>query len=318
MRIIFVPQFPTEMRYSEWWFTEFPKQFRERGFDVIVLGEKYSIGMRRRLTNAQGFSPIARAIEFEMRQIEEYMLLDLHDDDILFLADISFPGLFVNILYHKKCPNKYAFCHATSLNKLDYYESVRGSKFPAETAQALLFDNIFIGSKYHQDKLQWPNTMVTYLPFPPFKKEIYTNNKVIDIMSAARPTPQKVDIKLERKIESFFKLEVQRPKSGSWVNYYWNLQSSKILIITAFEDTFGYQIVDAIMNNCIPLARRDLAYPELLPDEYLYSDEDELFHKIDYILNANVDWVPKVGVPKLLCEEQMNKFYDVICGEMSI
>jgi len=47
---------------------------------------------------------------------------------------------------------------------------------------------------------------------------------------------------------------------------------SKILLITAHEDTFGYQIVDAIINGCVPLARNDLAYPELLPKEYLYND----------------------------------------------
>ncbi len=37
MRIIFVPQFPSDLRYQEWWFTEFPKQFRARGFEVVTL-----------------------------------------------------------------------------------------------------------------------------------------------------------------------------------------------------------------------------------------------------------------------------------------
>jgi len=40
-RIIFVPQYPTPMRYQEWWISEFPKKFREAGFEVKVLGEKY-------------------------------------------------------------------------------------------------------------------------------------------------------------------------------------------------------------------------------------------------------------------------------------
>lgn len=316
MRIIFVPQFPTNMRYQEWWFSEFPKQFKKRGFEVLTLGEKHVDIIKRVSYDPSLFSPVTQAISFETKQIEEYMALDIKSTDILFVSDISFPGLFCNILFHKRCPSMYAFCHATSINYLDYFAGVAQYKFPIESEHASMFNKVFIGSKYHQLRLQWPNTMVTYLPFPSITTQLINIEKTIDIMSASRPSPQKVDSKLEENLEDFFKLKIQRPQSNTWEDYHLNLHKSKILLITAFEDTFGYQIVDAVMNNCIPLARRDLAYIELLPDEYLYSNEDELFHKIDYILNANVDWVPKVGVPKLLCEEQMNKFYDVICDEM--
>ena len=41
MRLILALQYPTKMRYSEWWFTEFPKQFRKYFDEVIVLGENY-------------------------------------------------------------------------------------------------------------------------------------------------------------------------------------------------------------------------------------------------------------------------------------
>ena len=41
-RIIFVPQYPTPMRYQEWWFTELPWKFREAGFDVHVSNRKKS------------------------------------------------------------------------------------------------------------------------------------------------------------------------------------------------------------------------------------------------------------------------------------
>ena len=32
---------------------------------------------------------------------KEFMFLDLEDDDILFLADLSYIGFFANILYYK-------------------------------------------------------------------------------------------------------------------------------------------------------------------------------------------------------------------------
>jgi hypothetical protein len=131
-------------------------------------------------------------------------------------------------------------------------------------------------------------------------------------MSASRPTPQKVDMELESFVERSFNLKIARPTSNTWYTYYKNLASAKILLITAFEDTFGYQIVDAVTNNCIPLARRSFAYPELLPDNYLYSNKIELFNRIDDILNLE----EKVLVPSLLCENQMNNFFSVICEEM--
>jgi len=319
MRIIFIPQFPAKLRYSEWWFTEFPKQFRERGFEVLTLGEKYVELIQHRRSTLDMFSPINQAIEFETEQIKEYMMLDIQDDDILFLADISFPGFFANTLYHKQCSKMYAFCHATSLNKYDYFTSVSYSKFQVESSHAYLFDSIFVGSKYHEEKLQivnhvsWGNTKVTYLPFSPIS--LFPEpplKKTIDIMSASRPSVQKVDTLLENFIEKELGIEIQRPISNSWGEYFRNLQKSKVLLITAFEDTFGYQIVDAVTNNCIPLARTSFAYPELLERDYLYANKHELVTKLEFLLALE----EQPQIPRLICEEHMKRFYDVICSEM--
>lgn len=318
MRIIFVPQFPSEMRYQEWWFSELPNQFRQRGFEVLTLGEHYINKTKGASYDPSIFSPIKQSIFLESLQINEYMDLDIKDDDILFLADISFPGLFPNVLYHKECPKMYAFCHATSINKMDYFQSVSYSKFPVESSHSILFDTVFVGSEYHQRKLQaidmryWKNTMVTYLPFPTIFFDQEPINKTIDIISASRKNVQKVDEILEDLVEARFGT-IQRPQARTWTEYQHNLQSSRILLITSHEDTFGYQIVDAIMNGCIPLARRSLAYPELLDNQFLYSTSGELLSKISRILEYDEDVFRE---PKLLCEEQMNKFYDVICSEM--
>lgn len=312
MRIIFVPQFPSEMRYQEWWYTEFPKQFEAHGFEVLTLGEKYLDVIKHRRSTLDMFSPINQAIEFETEQIREYMLLDIRDDDILFLADLSFPGFFANVLFHKQCPRMFAFCHATSLNYADYFEGVRYSKFPTESAHAEMFNAVFVGSEYHEYKLNWPNTLVTYLPFQPVEYKIAGVDKTTDVMSASRPSPQKVDSELEAYIEKEMGIKIKRPVSDTWGQYSWNLQESKVLLITAKEDTFGYQIVDAINNNCIPIARNALSYPELLEREYLYENDLELLGKLELL--TNVDSPPPV--PKLLCREQMNKFYDVICEVM--
>ncbi len=307
-RIIFVPQYPTPNRYQEFWLWKFIEEFRRAGFEVITLGNQYIDSMRRHRGDTSNFSPINDSIELESRQIAEYMTMKIDESDILFLSDLSFPGLFCNALYHKKPKRMFAFCHATSLNRFDYFEDVRYSKFSVETAHSLLFEKVFVGSQYHKDKLGWTNTEVTYLPFPPYTG-VSNDPKIYDIVSASRPTKQKVDSELERQVEKEFG-QIVRKETKTWEEYYEFLSQSKVLLISAFEDTFGYQIIDAVMNGCIPIARNSLAYPEILPQNYLYSDKEELFEILDRALWGDLN------VPVILCQEKMDNFFGNIITEM--
>jgi hypothetical protein len=309
-RIIWVPQYPTPMRYQEWWFDEFRKQFEKAGFEVYTLGRKFLQQTKKYVTRPEMFSPIEAAIDFETAQINEYMKMDIKVDDILFLADISFPGFFANVLHHKK-PNKcFAYCHATSLNKYDYFEPVMNSKHMVEMGQSRLFNEIFLGSYYHQRKLNWINTKVFRLPFPPFNN--YTNldpNKSILIASAARPTKQKVDLDIEKHFHVVRREQV-KGLPDTWEGYYTFLSMSKILLVTSHEETFGYQVVDAVMNDCVPLVPNRCSYPELVPEQYTYSSLDSLKEKIKMVEQG------KLRTPSLICEGEMKMFYENIIQRM--
>jgi hypothetical protein len=312
MRIIFVPQYPAKMRYQEWWFTQFPIEFEKKGYEVVTLGKNILSSLSSEAAQKEMFSPIKAAIDFELAQINEYISMDILDDDILFLADLSFPGFFSNVLYHKKPHKCYAFCHATSLNNLDYFEPVRFSKFPCETAHANLFRKIFLGSYYHMRKLStWRNTVVTYLPYPPeLCKSDVIKEKKYKFCSASRPTEQKVDTFIEKAIEGTFNDKIVRMDHSSWDSYYSFLSSSKILLISAKEDTFGYQIIDAIINGCVPIAPNKLSYPEILPKEYLYDDYNSLTKIISLVLTG------ELGIPKVMCDNSMKNFYDELSYAM--
>jgi len=317
-RIIFVPQFPTRMRYPEWWFWKLPTEFANAGFSVVILGEKYleSINVRVDSALANGnFAPNNRAIEFETSQINEYMTMEVRDDDILFLADLSFPGLFANILHHKK-PYKmkaYAFCHATSLNDYDYFSKVRHSKFPVEAAQTMMFENIFVGSHYHYNKLaatdRWPSgkTKVVGLPMPP-ERVIHPVpiKKNRFIISTSRPSIQKVDTEIEDAVMARYNTLIGRQLYLTWQDYCVALSESRVLLVTSREETFGYQVVDAIINGCIPVVPNAFSYPELIPNQYRYSNLEELFNILDRINMG------ELGVPELLCKTRINNFYDNI------
>jgi len=313
-RLIYVPQFRQKMRYQEFFLYEFENEFKKYFDEVITLGKDYlenyddpmAISFSSNI-KAGMFSSIEHSIFLETIQIREYMDMEIYDEDFLFMSDLSFPGFFTNVLYHKKPKNCFAYCHASSKNYLDYFEATTYSKFPCETAHSKLFKKIFVGSKYHQDKLGWKNTEVVGLPIPPFKT--FREQKIYDIISVARPNSQKINKSIEDMVERDFG-KIIRKESNSWEEYYKFLSQAKILLISSKEDTFNYSIMEAINNGTIVLAPNKLAFPELLPKEFLYNNYDELRIKIWQNLK-NVE-----PIEKLLCHNLCENFYDNVINMM--
>ena len=278
-RLIFIPQCPVKLRYQEWWYTEFIKNLKPYFSEILTLGDTQTYSSP---TKGE-FSVHTAAIHYETLQIQQYLQLTLQEDDCLLLNDLSYPGLFANVLFHKRPKRCVAICHATSKNRYDYFAKDRKTKFPIETATAKLFDKIIVGSKYHAQKLGWDNTKIILLPDPPFLGYIGgVKNK--DIVSVARPGLQKVNKKLEKLVEKRFGT-IKRPEANTWDEYYQFLADSKILLITSKEETYGYQVIDGIINGCVVLAPRACSYPELLPDKYLYNDWYELMSMINDVTN---------------------------------
>lgn len=307
-RVIFVPQFPTYLRYQEFWFEELTKKFQENFSDVVILGAEYIFNEGNTKSEKDMFSPIQQAINLELYQIFDFQQMKLYDDDILFISDISFPGLFCNILHHKRCKNMYAFVHGTSRNHMDYFEPVKSSKWLVESGHAKLFNKIFLGSEYHQRKLGWKNTEVIGVPVPPF--ETFKEEKKYDIISVVRQNPQKITKEIEDKVEKNFS-KIVRQDVNSWVQYYKFLSSGKVLLITTKEETFGYSCMEAINNGTIVIAPNKFSYPELLPRKYLYDNYNDLELKL---WNALHGWFEKPE--KLLCHDICENFYNNIINEM--
>ena len=254
-RLIFAPQFPTPLRYQEWWLTQFPKEFKKYFDEVVVLGQKFI--ERKRITdrgNTKLFSPINSSVNFELYQIREYMDLEIFEDDVLLLADLSFPGFFSNALYHKKPERCFAICHATSKNAYDYFQPSRKLKWKSESSHAQIFDYVFVATKYHQRKLGWRNTIVTALPDPPIKspEKIQRTNQIV---SVSRPSIQKVNKKIENQIEEEFGKIFRTSDFSlkSWEEYYFFISNFEVMLLTSKEETWGYQVIDAVLNDVIQL-----------------------------------------------------------------
>jgi len=280
-RLIFVPQLPIHMRYQEWWISEFEKNFQKH-FKVITLGKAF---LRDKIftSSDNSFSSVENAIELEQYQINQYLELDIQNDDILFLADISFPGFFSNVLHHKTIKNAFAFCHGTSKNSWDYFKPVRDSKWLVETGHSKLFKKVFVATRYHKDKLGWNNVEVIGVPKPPFKMFKF-DEKEYNIISVCRNSIQKRTKSIEKEVEREFGKLTYRNDFNTWSNYYKFLSKSKILLITSKEDTFNYSVLEAVKNGCVPICPNKLSFPELLEPKFLYDNLSELKYKINYIL----------------------------------
>lgn len=291
-RLILVPQYPTKMRYQEWWLPMFQSALFPHFTEVIVLGD---VKIMER-ADAGAFAPVKASLEFEMSQIQQYIDLDIRDSDTLLLNDISFPGLFTSVLLHKKPKKCYAICHATSLNLGDYFEAEALVKFPMESASSLLFDKIIVGSHYHKNKLEgfgWNNIVVLPLPLPlPPERSIKQTTKKNEVVSVARPSWQKINQTVENSVSKVYPIQYYQGGTG-WDDYYQFLEESKILFISSREDTFGYSIYDAYMTNTYVVAPNKLSFPEILSSEHLYETTHDAVDIIKRVLdNGQYSFTP--------------------------
>lgn len=333
MRLILVPQYPQKLRYQEWWPSEFAKNLSPYFDDIIILGKNF-VDSDLENSNYIGelFSPVNTSIEFETQQINEYMNLELRDDDILLQLDTSFPGFFNNVLYHKRPRRAFSFCHATSVNNYDYFNEVNdnfnNSKLESEKANFSLFDLVFVSSLYHKNKLEsynFPNNIVSLraLPNPPIQgRPKKFSNRRNDIVSVSRPSYQKVNLAVENFIEKEFNTKIVRKNCENWEQYYEFLGDSKIVLINSKEDTYGYAIIDAYMNGCNVVAPRAFAYPEIVPEEdleiqsytsLLYDCGDYMLKNIRNCINSNLD---SCKFTKLKNDYFIRNFYDNLVQKM--
>lgn len=311
-RLIIIPQYPTLLRYQQWWMSQFLDQFEKRYDKIIMLGPNPYYGVEEgNKYSESNFAPTEKAILFELSQMAAYSKMKIQDTDTLLLCDLSYPGLFSSLLFHKRPKKCYAICHATSKNKYDIFSKVRSIKYPIEKNTAQLFDKIFVGSQYHAEKLGWPNIEVHPLPLPTFPTYyVKWNEKEFDFVTVARSGIQKRTKRIEKHIKMIFGKEVVPPPPlYTWNDYYSFLSKSRFLIITAKEETFGYQVVDAILNGCIPIAPRAYSYPELLPDQYLYSTEMEMGYRIHQLMANPI-------IPELLVQDKCTLFYTNLTKSM--
>jgi len=152
--IYYIPIEPLEERYTEQWFTEFPKEFRKAGFKVQVIE-----GISLTNTVETGtFLDINSTIAYknsQMIQISELFYSNkVQENDIFFFGDTEFWG--IESLRLMSDMNKvkikiYSFLHAASYIEEDAFQIAEEYQKYTELGWILSADKVFVGTQHHKN-----------------------------------------------------------------------------------------------------------------------------------------------------------------------
>lgn len=303
-----IHQYPATNRYQEWWIKEFPNRLSQEGLNIIhsVPG----IGLEFQVNKAE-FSPLSNSVEWETDQMNS--LLAYISNNIvgklgILHLDLSFPGIFTSMIplikkIHQNC-KIYFFCHATSINRLDYFAHVRTQKWKLEKFCIENSSLVFVSTEYHKNKLtrHIPNMKhkiisIGGLPIDPALSELASRTTRVEnsesryVVIPSRPNKQKVSLyfidTLRKKLKKYdIDLVLTYQENLTLLEYYKKISGSKCVVLNSKEDTFGYPILESSILKVPILVNECCSYRELLNDNCFYKNIDEL---VDKIISNNLD-----------------------------
>jgi glycosyltransferase involved in cell wall biosynthesis len=256
------------------------------------------------------FLDIERTIQFKARQIEMVSLAfqegKIKDGDWFLVGDIFFPALEA-IKYMAELQNIRisiaGFNYAGRSDANDFVRKLNKWSDYSELAYHQVCDIIFVGSEYHK------NNVVEYFDID--KKKVIVTGYIWDKEKAFALYPQinsKEDyiifphrLSKEKGIDEFLsicnlmsnskfivtsssnnKSQIDFPTNVEYrygitkSEYYLILSSAKYYLSTAYQETFGYTLREALMYNCVICAPNRVCYKEMLPPQVLYNSINEV------------------------------------------
>lgn len=327
-QLVIVPQLPVALRYQEWWPDALVQGLFPYFAGICVLG-RHSDPVE--VDNASFSLPHA-AIRNELNQIDQWLQRTGHPDVpmVLLHCDLSYPGIFHQVLALKRPAHSAVICHASARNRFDVFAGVKG-KWRSERAAAEMYDKVLVATHYHAWKLRsggvtnarvlgaLPHPPASIRPRPFYNASNWPGERPLHFVSVARPTRQKVDQGVEEALKQLTGNAVHRPTGiKTWEHYYHFLDRSKFLVITSREETYGYQVVDAVLRGCIPIAPRACSYPELLPPYLLYDINGSALDRARRIQRIAEEEEGKgLPQPHLLCDNAAAGFYENLAKELT-
>jgi len=275
------------------------------------------------------FLDIVNTCKFKAAQLQ--MIADLfnegkvNDGDAFLIGDIFFPGIEM-IKYMAELlginVRVYGINYAGRADKTDFVQQLSGWADASESGYHLICDGIFVGSDDHKNNvcdyfglntatvhttgLVWDlNYMQEFHEAMGYvEKEDFViwphrwcEEKGIDeLLYFAKNTNKKIIITSSGPKKDLGKLpkNIEYRYSLTKAEYFKLMAKARWYLSTAYQETFGYTIQEAIFFNCNILVPNRACCPEMVPAANVYEhieDVDRLFNNYD--LTVSFDYTSK-------------------------
>lgn len=298
MKLIYLPFENLPQRYTKMWNDSFIAQMKENDICVFLDEEEKKIKKGE-------FLDISGTIIHKSEQIKKVAeLFDkeiIKDGDVFFVPDIFFPAI-EGIRYMAELSNIsvkiVAFNHAGRADSTDYVQRLGNWADVQEKAWHDVCDLVLVGSKYHAEKIKnkfyiepivtgaiWSNAWMNRY------KNLKNTNKEEFVIFPHRLSKEKgvedfIEIANKNKRLQFVVTssgnpkEIQLPNNVKYLpnltkkEYYEVFSKARYYLSTAYQETFGYTLQEAIYFGCKIIAPNDLSYIEYADARCLMEREE--------------------------------------------
>jgi glycosyltransferase involved in cell wall biosynthesis len=301
MKIYHIPIEPYDRRYTRDWIQQFETEFGKADTDyVTILGEQTTAVLREdTVLDSCGTN------YYKMSQLMQLFKLiqnnTIKDDDVIFFADLWFPG--IEALFYIRNNEKVKFkvvgvLHAGTWDNYDftYRNGMRPWGKFIEAGWFVGFDQVYVATHFHKDLIiekcidkgldLYNKIKVTGIPF--YANELRTKypvtNKEDIVVFPHRIAPEKNPQMFDKLAKMFpqYKFVKTIDVTNSAKEYFELLAKSKVMISFAQQETFGYSTVEAMALGNLVIVPNMLSYRETVPpfDRYEWTDEQDILFQV--------------------------------------
>jgi glycosyltransferase involved in cell wall biosynthesis len=275
------------------------------------------------------FLDIVNTCKFKAAQLQ--LVADLFNEgkiengDAFLVGDIFFPGI-ESIKYMAELQGidvrVYGINYAGRADKTDFVQQLSSWSDASELGYHLICDGIFVGSEDHKTNVVnyfGLNTATVHVTgyvwdleyMNSFKNQIgevvkedfviwphrWCNEKGIDeLLQFAKQTKKKIIITSSGPAKNLGKLpkNIEYKANLTKLEYFTLMAKARWYLSTAYQETFGYTISEAIYYNCNILVPDRACCPEMVPAENVYKNIDNVDRLFDsYDLTVPFEWTAK-------------------------
>lgn len=305
-------------RYSKQWNQWFPRYLKSTRIPHQVVWGKTKVTELNQKevldiygTHLYKFNQLSQLVTFLKKG-------DIKANDVLFFHTLWFTG--VDSLQYIRQSLGIEFkivgiLHAGSYDPWDFRTRLGMKPWALHLERAWLtfIDRIFVASEFHrkllleQIDLNPDKVMVTRLPLK--VSEIQESRQRVSkeniVAFPHRLVPEKDPGLVDRLCQRMPDVKIIRTRDvcESKKDFYDLLARCKICVSNAYQETFGYAMLESVALGCVPLVPERLCYPEMYPSEFCFHDEEHLVTKIKYFLENWSDPRPKMSTLLNECDQ---------------